>query len=200
MVNEYATQADLEEYLLGAGKNQVVQQGNFDVALEAASRMIDDYTGRFFYSVAASAKRYTATPDPYSFAVADISTTAGLLVKTDEDQDGVYETTWVEDSLTGAGFWLSPENGPPGYPWTRIDAISTAFPTWRYAIEVTAAWGWGAVPPAIKSATLLQSARLWKRKDAVLGVGGAADTGFFELRRRMDPDVRRLVDPYRRFD
>jgi hypothetical protein len=200
---DYCTVADLNEYLLGSGKTQALQAGNFAAAIAAASRLIDDYCGRrFWIDDAVTPRRFTAD-DFVEVLLPDIATATDLEFKTDEDFDGVYETDWVIDSYTGAGFRLWPTNAQTDpdikLPYTRARAISTSFPVHDLAIEVTAKWGWPAVPDAVVEACLLQSARLWKRKDAVLGVGGAAETGFFELRRRMDPDVRRLIDPYRNF-
>lgn len=203
VVTDYCTVAELNEYLLGTGKTQALQAGNFAAAVSSASRFVDRYCGRRFYvDDAVSARVFTA--DHYTeILVPDIATATDLVLKTDEDVDGVYETVWQIGSFTGAGFRLWPYNAAADVemlePFTRIRAIATAFPIGELAVEVTALWGWPAVPADVHQATLLQAARFWKRKDATLGVGGAAETGFFELRKSLDVDVKNLLDPYRNF-
>ncbi len=200
---EYATVANLEYFLLGKNKTQPLQADNFTLALSAASRNIDDYCGRRFWIDAAVSARVFTSPTGYELAVPDIATTTGLVVKTDENQDGVYETTWTLSARTGYGYEVGPYNAQTDTdlkkPYTSIEANLSVFPTWRMAIEITAKWGWPAVPDAIKQATILQAARFWKRKDAVLGQGGSAETGFFEMKRRIDPDVRAMIGPYRSY-
>ncbi|KKK86975.1 hypothetical protein LCGC14_2757890, partial [marine sediment metagenome] len=200
---EYATVVELEEYLLGASKTQPAQAGNFAIALSAASRNIDKHCGRRFWIDDAATERIFTVENGYSFPVPDIATTTGLVVATDEDRDGVYETAWTLGARTGAGYEVAPYNAQTDpelkEPYTSLEANASVFPTYRMAISVTAKWGWPAVPDDIKQATLLHAARFWKRKDAVLGLGGNAELGFFEMRRKIDPDVAKMIDVYRNF-
>ena len=53
------------------------------------------------------------------------------------------------------------------------------------------------MPEDIETATMMLAARIWKRKDAILGVAGGPEVGITELAKRMDPDIKRLLDPYR---
>ncbi|MDX2921298.1 hypothetical protein PV370_25695, partial [Streptomyces sp. NE06-03C] len=62
-------------------------------------------------------------------------------------------------------------------------------------VQVTARWGWPAVPDEIVQATLIQAARLYKRKDSPEGVTGSAEWGVVRLSRR-DPDVWALIEHY----
>jgi hypothetical protein len=200
---DYATVQELETYLLGESKTQAAQATNFQTAVSSASRFVDRYCGRRFWIDDAPSARVFSAESYDEIWIPDVATATGFVLKTDEDFDGVFETTWVKDSITGAGFRLWPYNAQTDpdlkEPFTRVRAISTAFPIWDLAVEITATWGWPAVPDDIHQATLLQAARLWKRKDAVLGVGGAAETGFFELRKSLDVSVKNLLDPYRSF-
>ena len=60
-------------------------------------------------------------------------------------------------------------------------------------------FGWSAVPDAVHEATLLVAARLFKRKDAPLGIQvGKPEFGNLSIPAN-DPDVTRLLAPYRRF-
>lgn len=200
---EYCTAAQLQTHLLGESKTQPAQASNFDQAVVAASRQIDRYTQRRFWIDDDVTARVFTADDFYEVLFPDVATATGFILKTDEDFDGVFETTWSIDSYTGAGFRLWPTNAQTDpslpQPYTRARAISTSFPIHDLAIEVTAKWGWPAVPDDIVTAAILQAARLWKRKDATLGFGGSAETGFFELRKAFDPDVKALLDPYRNY-
>lgn len=59
-------------------------------------------------------------------------------------------------------------------------------------VRVTAKWGFPAVPPQVAQATLIQAARLYKRKESPEGVLGNAEWGSIRLS-RVDPDVAALV-------
>jgi hypothetical protein len=66
-------------------------------------------------------------------------------------------------------------------------------------VQVTAAWGWSADPAAVVNATLIQAARIFKRRTSPEGVvGGFQDFGAVRVSSRMDPDVMDLLAPYRR--
>lgn len=125
----------------------------------------------------------------------------GLVVATDDNDDGTFETTWT---IT-VDFQVEPLNAAAaGEPWTRLVAIG---PRWfprlehRAGVQVTAKFGWpGGTPPApVKHAVLIQASRLWKRKDAPFGVAGSAELGSeLRLLAKLDPDVESLLRPYRR--
>lgn len=190
IVNGYATLDQLKAQL----DIQTGDTGDDDLlerAIEAASRTIDDLCCRRFY--AATATRYYAAESWDVIEVDDLVSVATL--KTDEDQDRVYETAWGPTD-----FELDPDDGPP---YTRIYATPTgsyAFPTWqRRAVEVTGSFGYAAsVPIAIEQACLLMAARYWKRKDAPLGIQvGKPEFGNLSIPGK-DPDVEKLLMPYRR--
>jgi len=175
---------------------------DIDRAIEAASRAIDNLTGRYFYQdTAVQTRYYQADPADLGWLpVGDISTTTGLVVKTDDDVDGTFENTWTENDLTGSyGYRLQPLNaaGAPVAPWTALEAISGIWPATARTVEVTAKFGWENVPAPVEQAALLQTIRLWKRKDAPFGIMGTPETGVVQIA-RLDPDVAALVRPYRR--
>lgn len=70
-------------------------------------------------------------------------------------------------------------------------------------VEVTAVWGWPAVPDAIKQATLIQAARFWERRETP---GGALTSEQVDDVRRgwaataadLDTDVSVAIAAYRR--
>jgi hypothetical protein len=64
---------------------------------------------------------------------------------------------------------------------------------------VAGSWGFSATtPPAIKEACLLQSSRLYLRKDAPFGVTGSAEMGHMTVIPKIDPDVKLLLDPFKK--
>jgi hypothetical protein len=62
-------------------------------------------------------------------------------------------------------------------------------------VQVTAQWGWNAVPSDIKQACILLSIRGFARLNAALGVVGFADMAVQV--RAVDPDVRDLLHTYK---
>lgn len=172
--------------------------------IEAASRSIDRIANRRFYAdTNASARLYRAFNNLFTFTD-DISSTSGLIVKVDDDGDGVFETTltlntdYLMEPLTAASL---------GRPFTQITIVNTGvtFPIFpglfsnglRPGVEVTAKWGWPAVPDDIETACQILTADLYKRKDSPGGILGLGDLGAI----RMSPlgrDVTAIVRAYRR--
>jgi hypothetical protein len=62
-------------------------------SVEGASRRIDGYCGRFFYQTTNAVKFFAS--DAYRLAVPDMSSDTGLVVQTDDNGDGTFETTWT---------------------------------------------------------------------------------------------------------
>lgn len=181
------------------------------LAITSASRDVDQVAGRSFgqddpavaryYSLTADGHyhrnrndpfygRYTVDPD------ADISATSGLTVKVDNDDDGTFETTLTINT----DFRLWPYNAAAdSRPWERI--VLTAggsLPTPLRTIEVTAKWGWAAVPSDIKLATEVQAQTILKGgRDSPLGIAGSPDFGNeLRLSTKLHPIAAELVRPY----
>ncbi|HCT81756.1 MAG TPA: hypothetical protein DGT23_35285 [Micromonosporaceae bacterium] len=172
-------------------------------AINAASRAIDRFCGRKFYLEAAVGIRVYRPKEPDIAWVDDIGTTTGLVIKTDTDGDGTWTTTWQSDDyqleplnadVVGAGSTVQP------YAWWRIVAIDTeTFPVSenRVTLQVTARFGWSAVPDDVTEACLLKAAGLYKRKDSPQGIAGFDGFGAVRVT-RSDPDVVSLLRPYMR--
>lgn len=126
--------------------------------LTAVSRFLDYRLGRFFTKDAAVVARvYLPEIATLKLYVDDIASKTGLLVKVDEDLDGLFtdETAWA-----ATDYRLLPLNAdkePEAKPWTAIEitpwGTKTRFAR-RYPVEVTATFGWPAVPKAIERATV----------------------------------------------
>lgn len=191
ITNGYCTLADLKTILRIADN---VDDTMLEARITEASRVIDQHCDRRFYAdTAASARLYVAVDDEL-LMVDDISSTTGLVIKTDTAGDGTYATT-----LTSSEYQLEPLNAlTKGSPIRSIRPIGVLFPTTDApaGVQVTAKWGWPSVPSPITSACILLAGRLVKRGDSLLGVAGFGDLGAISVR-NIDPDVERMLRPYR---
>ncbi len=174
-------------------------------AVNATSRAIDDWCSggvpgsRRFWRDLAPTVRVFRTDDPWRAWVADISTTTGLVVRTDEDGDGVFETTWT----TSTDFQLEPLDADlDGWPWWEVVAVGERrFPVWpqRAGLQVTARFGWPAVPVEVNQAAVLKAVKLFKRKESPDGfTAGFSEFGPVRISRYEDPDVADLLEVYRK--
>jgi hypothetical protein len=139
-------------------------------------------------------------PDSYyEVETGDISTTTGLIVKIDGDDDGTYETTLT----ISTNFILLPTNAAdevPVQPFTCVrivDGVNT-FPMWgsgRPSCQITAKFGWPAVPDDVAKACLIQATQLFKASDAVFG-GLNFDAGILRVRDTLNPMASGLLEGY----
>lgn len=174
-----------------------VDDSLLEMAIESASRLIDGYAGRQFFSSGTATRYYTADDD-FVCEIDDISSSNITLV-TAMDADAVFDTTWATTD-----YQLEPLNAVldgQAWPYTRIRAVGDYL--WPISggealVKLTAVFGWPAVPIAIKQATIIQASRIFKRLDSPLGVAGFGDLGVMRVSSSLDPDVAQLVAPYRR--
>jgi hypothetical protein len=165
-------------------------------ALTAASRAVDNHTGRQFGKADTAVARYYSgywdlERGRWSARIDDLMDLTDLVVKTDAG-DETFSTTLA----ISTDFRLAPYNAAADeMPWTTLVAVSGGtFPTYPRTIEITAFWGWTNVPDVVLQATLLQAARIFKRKDAPFGVTGSPELGSeVRLLERVDPDVAVLL-------
>jgi hypothetical protein len=59
-------------------------------------------------------------------------------------------------------------------------------------------WGWSAVPYEVQSACLIQSSRIFVRRQSPFGIAGTPELGTVRLTSRLDPDVEALLRPFRK--
>lgn len=188
MANEYATLAELKTHL---NINDTTYDTELSAKLTAASRRVDQDTGRRFWQDSVTSTRIYKPTHPELLLVDDISTTTGLIVETGRG------TSW--STLDSNSYELLPENASNDS--VAIEAIQRAYGCWPTCgptrVRVTAKWGWATVPDTIKAATLLIAARTFRRKDSPEGVAGLNDLGTV-LISRYDPDYAALIGPYER--
>lgn len=195
LINAYADVNQLREHM--SDGNDVAPPEMLERALNTSSRWIDEFCGRRFW-LDTTVQTLTFTTDCVTDLVwtDDIGTTTGLIVKTDDLGNGTYNTTWT----IGTDFRLEPRNADkhgPAYAWWRIAATGTRrFPTSSLydPVQVTAKYGWAAIPPAVEEACLLRSYALFKRRSSPTGIQGFE--GFGMRTTKDDPDIRALLAPY----
>jgi len=171
----------------------------FSLAIEAASRAIDQRCGRQFGLVdAAEARDFSAWRDRdvgWFASIDDLMTTAGWALELDTNGDGAYESVATSD------LQLWPHNAASELePWREVRWRAGAgdLPSSHSGgVRITAQWGWSSVPDAITQATILQTSRLLSRPQAPFGIAGSPDAGSeLRLLARLDPDVMTVIRPY----
>jgi hypothetical protein len=194
ITNGYCT---LNELKASLNITDSVDDTALEAAIEAASRMIDDYTERFFYSngtVGSPVTRYYTAVDPYTINIDDITTVSE--VATDDNFDRTFETVWGTSD-----YLVEPINNPiKSFPYNRVLAIgSYIFPyQLPQSVRIKGVWGFTAVPDQINMATLIQSSRLFGRRQSPFGIAGSPDLGTVRLFSRLDADVEVLLRPFRK--
>jgi hypothetical protein len=175
--------------------NDAIDDTLIENSVEGASRRIDGYCGRFFYQTTNAIKFFAS--DAYRLAVPDISSTSGLIVQTDDNGDGSFETTWTLNT----DYMLEPTDAAlQSRPYRRITATGgKTFPMFYIpqdaGVQVTATWGFPSIPDDVREACVLLSMRQFARYNAALGVMAFGDMAVSV--RSVDPDVRDLLSPYR---
>ena len=201
ITNGYTTRNQIKA-ALRIGTADTIDDELIDNCAGAASRLIDGYCNRKFWSVGSATSRVYTAEDDYYCSIDDIAGTA-LTLKTSSLADGVFDVTW-----TVTDYQLEPLNGNlDGLTWSydKIRAVGDyLFPNvnanygTQALVQVTAIFGWPSVPEPVTQATIIQASRLFKRYDSPLGVAGFGDMGAIRVSRALDPDVAQLVEPYRR--
>jgi hypothetical protein len=195
ITNGYVTLAGLKGYL---GIDDSVEDALLEQIIEAASRSVDRIANRRFYLDAAATPRTYRPIGNLRVITDDIGTTSGLVLKTDPDSTGVYQTTFT----LNLDYITEPTNalalGRPINYLTIVGGTAMSLPVnyWPQ-VQVTARWGWPTVPDDIEQATYILSADLYKRKDSIGGVLGLSELGAI----RMSPlgrDIAAMVRAYRR--
>lgn len=163
--------------------------------VEAASRRIDGYCGRYFYQQSATVK-YFATNELQVFLRDDLVSVTTL--KTDNAGDNSFSTTWTANT----DYALEPYNNDlTNIPYFRITAVGgKTFPIFvvpsKPGVEINGVFGYPSVPDDVREACVLLSMRGFARYNAALGVVGFADMAVQV--RAVDPDVRDFLNPYRK--
>ena len=194
LTNAYCTLSDLKTSL---AIDDIQDDTSLEAAIMAASRMVDDYTGRFFYkdgTTAAPVTRYYTAQDFFTTNIDDAYYISEIA--TDDNFDQTYSTVFATSD-----YMVEPVNNPRrGWPWTRLLAIGAyIFPyNLPQSVRVKAVWGWSAIPNEVQMATKIQASRLFVRRQSPFGIAGSPEIGTVRLGSRLDPDVEVLLRPFRK--
>ena len=201
ITNGYCTLAEIKAFVNIVDSND---DNELEDAVNSASRQIDAYCGRKFYADGSTSAKVYRTRNPYMVVVDDISTSTGLVLKYDDSDDGIYETT-----VASTDFILLPLNGEAfgidGLGFTSIELLTYGphdYPTThtnkRPRVQVTANWGFAAVPEPVRQACLMLSSENFAMRNTPLGIAGVGEFGVLAV--RQNRQITRMLDPYRRGD
>ena len=191
ITNGYATLAQVKAALR---ITDTVDDTLLEMATESASRAVDSYTNRVFYSTGTAVTRYYVPRDSYLCEIDDLVSLTSLAT----NPDGNFDVSWASTD-----YQLEPLNGladSQPSPYTRIRAIGDyTFDSSdaEASVKLTGVFGYSAVPIAITQATIIQASRIFKRLDSPLGII-SGELGSMRVGSQLDPDVRQLVESYRK--
>lgn len=193
----YVPVAELKHYV-GIEVTNTAEDTKLEWALQSTTVGINKICGRQFNQAGVvSSRRYYPATDR-KVLVHDFHTEVGLVVATDEDDDGIFETVW-----STSDYQLEPLDGivddEIGWPFYRIRAVgSRRFPMrgLRASVRVSIDWGWAAVPEPVKTATRIVAEETWKLADAPFGFAGFAEFGVMRVRDNQMAMTK--IGPYQR--
>jgi hypothetical protein len=188
----YATIEQLQERITTPLTDDALTR--FTDALDEASEMINDDTGRNFAARSGIAKTFALQAvNDYTLKLPDF--TAIVSLKVDDDDNGTFATT-----IAASGFEITSSSSDDGWPFDSIRLLDRDFPTCGRRvrrIEITADWGWAAVPAGVVKATTLLAARIGGREGSsatgLVSFGGEAGGAYI---RTNDPDYRHAIRRY----
>ncbi|RLA30263.1 MAG: hypothetical protein DRR03_10910 [Gammaproteobacteria bacterium] len=181
----------------------VTDDTRLELSIEAASRQIDDHVGRgrkFWVDGSVVARKYFPC-SARTLYVDDVSTVTGLIVKVDTSDDGTFDTTLTINT----DFTVHPANAAaevPVRPFENIRLIDGALAGFvssssgRPSVEVTAKYGWPAVPEAVERACVFQAKNIFKAPDTMYGSFQLAQEGSALKVPSMDPLARALLEGF----
>jgi hypothetical protein len=199
ITNGYATLAEVKA---AARIVDNIDDALLELSIESASRDIDAYCERVFFNAGTATRVYIPT-DIFLLETDDIISVNSI--KSDTTGEGGFTQEWATTD-----YQLEPLNGIAGgitTPATRVRAVGDyLWPIYeprdinsgQASVEITGVFGFPSIPVAVKQATVLASLRAFKRYESPTGVLGFSDMGVVRVGSRLDPDVARLIDPYRK--
>ena len=201
IVNGYCTLAQVRSELGTYAVTDTTDDSKIELSVEAASRQIDAKLGyRLWQDVTVATREFYADSSRCVEIPEGISTTTGLIVKIDDAADGTFGTTLT----IATDFILLPTNAAdllPVEPFTEIRLVDNyTFPSpanGRPGVQITAKFGWPAVPDWAEKACIIQAIQLFKAKDAAFGIASFGDMGGgLRVGRGLNPIADALVSPH----
>lgn len=174
--DDYITMADLKSYMN-------IQDDQYDARITsvatAVSREVEDHCHRQFNLDTGPTSRLYFPTSADSVITDDFSSDATVTVNTDVGLDGSYSQLWSASDFISMPI-NGVRNGIPGWPFWEIEAVGNLYrfvDRRRPFVQVTAVWGWLAVPKPVIEACLMLGADTFQMKDSRLGVAGSDQFG-----------------------
>jgi hypothetical protein len=193
ITNGYAT---LQQIKTAVRITDAVDDSLLEMAVEAASRMIDAECDRNFYSSGTAIRDFIPN-DSYVVDTDDLTTIVS--VKIDDAGEGTFPIT-----LQTTDYQAEPVNqrvsGNP-FPVTRLRMIGDyLLPIWygQATVRIEGVYGFTPRPIQVTQACIIQASRIFKRLDSPLGVAGFGDMGAMRVG-KTDPDVSMLIRPFKKY-
>lgn len=193
ITNGYAT---LQQIKAAVRITDSVDDALLEMAVEAASRMIDAECDRNFYSSGTATRDYVPA-DPYVVFTDDIASIVS--VKIDDAGEGTFPIT-----LKTTDYQKEPVNQRVSgnyFPTTQLRMIGDyLLPIWygQATVRIEGVFGFTPTPIQVTQACVIQASRIFKRLDSPLGVAGFGDMGAMRVG-KTDPDVSMLIRPFKKY-
>lgn len=206
-MTDYISTSQLKSYMGIADSDDDAGLAN---AISASSQAINSWCERDFTVASSTASnRVYHVDDVWNFYVDDFTTTSTLVVTTDSGDNGTYDTVWtatrdyivypLNGIVDGISGWPFNHIAATGFRYFPISGLGSGL---RPRLQVTAQWGWAAVPDPVIQACYMKAARIFRRWQSPEGAGGFTAPGFavplIKSSIREDPDVMALLAPYRK--
>jgi len=206
--NGYCSLAELKDWLTPSIGADTSGDDRMSIAINAASRAIDDHCGRVFFNTATSGgdTRYATASDASMLLERDLGIDILSLtsLSTDEDGDRTYERSW-----TTGDYDLEPYNAAESHrPYTRIGVAPNgdySFPVGiSKGVKLVGVFGYCTTSGqdqwagAVKGACLIQASRFYARAVSPMGVAGGGAFGEMQIQGKLDVDVALMLQPLMR--
>lgn len=193
IVNGYATVAQVKAASASVAAHGTANDAVLERCIEAASRGVDQYCQRRFYTDGTAEVRVYA-PTRWDYLDVDDIASGTFTLKTASNLDRTYDTTWATTD-----YQAEPLNSTP---ITRLRAVGdyrfTPSPRGIATVQITGSFGYGtAVPTEVVDATILLSLRRFARLQSPTGVQ-SGEFGPVYISRKTDPDVAAVLYSLRR--
>lgn len=191
-MSDYITSASLKATL---DIGDTYADADIVTAISAASQAIDAYKNTRFFPTFET-RVYSPDACHYSVDIDDLNASTAITVTVDVNGDGVYETSWVQNT----DYYLDPANANlTGKPYNRLTIRRQSgrlFPNWQRSLQIQGSFGWATAPPQVTQAATILAGRYLKRaRETPYGlltiIGDAVAAARLG---KIDPDVAFLLN------
>jgi hypothetical protein len=200
--NVYLTPTQLKATLDMSGTS--FADADVTLALGAASRAVDEITGRrFWLDTDATSTRYYTPRSAKLLQIDDLAVLTSVAI--DRGGTGTYTETWTQN----IDFVLEPFNAAAENPVRPYETVRVRFLSGRWlppyierSVQVKGQFGWPAVPDDVTAACGILASKLLRRsREAPFGIVMAGIDAVAAMRiGRTDPDVYMLLRDYTRHE